>query len=167
MRYLLALLISFSVLGADAQKSRIGYINTNVLWSKMPEKAEADSLLNLKRIEFQQHLKSLQEEYQQKVTEVQNDSTTDRNSALFKEKVSSIQSLEKRINSFTGDAEKELKAYQDTLYTPIREKMQNAIDKVADDRDYEYILDASFGHMIYRKNESYNILPDVLEELNL
>ena len=52
------------------------------------------------------------------------------------------------------------------LLDPILRKAQSAIDEVAKDGKYTYILDSGSGALLYSK-ESEDILPKVKKELGL
>ncbi len=148
------------------QRSKIAYINTNQLWQAMPEKALADSLLEKEAAEYREYLgimlnelKTLEEAYQK---DLQNERQT-----LNQEKEKDILQKRKRIEEYSANADKELTARKEELYHPIRNKMQSAIDKVAVQLKYDYVLDASYGNIIYRRNEQDDIIKDVLKELGL
>jgi outer membrane protein len=104
-------------------------------------------------------LKTLEEAYQK---DLQNE-----RQVLSQEKEKDILQKRKRIEEYSANADKELTARKEELYHPIRTKMQSAIDKVAVQLKYDYVLDASYGNIIYRRNEQDDILKDVLKELGL
>jgi len=156
--------VSFS---AISQKSRIGYINSNKLWELMPEKKEADSILKVMNQELGMHFTKMQKEFEQKFAELKADSTADKESLVYKSRTEDLKALDKKLRNFKTDAEKELVAKKEKLYAPIKEKMQNAIDAVADKKGLEYVLDSSFGNILYRRDESYNLMEDVKTQLKL
>lgn len=152
---------------AISQKSKIAYINTNALWQLMPEKAEADSVLNQEKLAIQTYYVDQQKDLQAKAQELNEDPNFDKDKLVYQQKIKDIQDRSKKLDAFVAEAEEELKKKQSELYTPIREKMENAINAVAEENGYEYVLDSSFGNIIYRKSESYNILEKVKNKLNL
>lgn len=152
---------------STAQKSRIAYINSNELWELMPEKKEADSVLKVMNQKLGAHFTKMQKEFEQKYAELQADSTADRESLVFKSRIEDLKSLDKKLSSFKTEAEKELVAKKEELYAPIRKKMQDAIDTVADKKGMEYVLDSSYGNILYRRDESYNLMDDVKMQLKL
>jgi len=54
-----------------------------------------------------------------------------------------LQGMEQRIMAFNQSAQQELQRKQMDLMLPIIEKAQNAVNKVAEDNGFAYILDAS------------------------
>lgn len=151
----------------DAQKSKVGYINTNELWAVMPEKPKADSLFAIKQQEYQERFNRMQVELKQKAALYDLDSLKMADPVIYKHHLEELKSLQKRTEDFQNDASASLQEYKDELYQPIREKMQAAIDKVADKGKYDFILDSSFGNIVYRRQESDNILPLVMDELGI
>jgi outer membrane protein len=76
-------------------------------------------------------------------------------------------SQQENLQKLPEEANKELVAKQEELYKPIREKMQTAIDQVANENGYDYIMDAAFGNLVYSKNKEDDILPLVKLKLDL
>ena len=150
-----------------AQKSKVGYINTNELWAVMPEKPKADSLFSFKQQEYQDRFNRMQTELNDKVAMYDLDSLQLADPVIFKHHLEELKSLQQRTEEFQKDATGSLQEYKDALYKPIRARMQEAIDSVAEEGKYDFILDSSFGNIVYRRQESDNILPLVLDELGI
>ncbi len=150
-----------------SQKSKIAYINTNVLWQLMPEKAAADSILNMEKLDLQKYYTEQTEDLKAKVQALNNDPNFDETKLIYQQKNKDIQDRYKELETFISKAERELQAKQNQLYKPIREKMEDAINSVAEENGYEYVLDSSFGNIIYRKSETYDILEKVKNKLKL
>ena len=150
-----------------AQKGKIGYIHTNDLWAAIPEKAQADSMVSVHHKELNDHFNQMVADYNQKLAAIQGDTLADQESMLYKSKVEELVSLQKRIEDFKENGEKEIATKREALYKPIRDRMQKAIDTVADREGYDYILDASFGNIVYRRKEEFDIMPLVKKELGI
>lgn len=155
----------FIAFHAYGQRSNVANINTVSLWDKMPEKAIADSLLNRQQLQYSEYYTELLTQYENDIIRLQNDSTS--NDLILYQKQVDIKVLENKIKTYRSSAENELKLMKDKLYDPIRNKMQDSIDIVATKLKYDYVIDTSFGNIIYTKNEKDNILNDVLDQLNI
>ena len=131
----------------------------------MPEKASADSLLNLQQIQYSEYYTQLLIQYEAGINAFQKDSTS--NDLILKQKQEDIQVLENKIKTYRSSAENELKLMKDNLYDPIRKKMLDAVNVVAERLKYDYVIDTSFGNVIYTKNEKDNILNEVADQLNI
>ncbi len=168
--FTLLLVLTFTM-GAFAQKgkttkSKVGYINTNELWALMPEKKAADEKLKAMESEMIAFVQKEQKSFQEGVVAFQKDSAN--MSELVKNQT--LQKLiqqQESLQTLPEDANKELTNKQEELYKPIREKMQKAVDEVAKENGYDYVLDAAFGNIIFTKNEEDNILPLVKVKLGL
>lgn len=167
----LALLLLVSVLltacskdkSGSSDRTKIGYINTQILWEKMPEKKRADSLL----LQFQ---KEINEDFERRLNEYQSIARiagVDDKSALSDSLKLVLDLKQREIVEYKNEIPGKILKRKNELNEPIREKMQKAVDDVAKDLKLTYVLDASYGVIIYRKSEKLNILDEVMLKLNL
>ena len=54
-----------------------------------------------------------------------------------------IQQLQERFESFSQTSQIEIQQLQQSLVTPIHQKLQNAIKEVSDENGYTYVFDSS------------------------
>lgn len=152
---------------AYGQRSKVAYINTQELWAKMPEKVIADSILELETNEYRLYLSVMVKELQSAEASLEEAKAANAKPILIQEKEKDVELKRKRIGEYTTTADTDLAKRREDLYNPIRKKMQDAIDKVAAKLKYDYVLDSSFGNILYRRTEEDNILPVVLKELKI
>jgi outer membrane protein len=158
--------LGFMAAKSVGTKSKVGYINTNELWALMPEKDKADEQLKKMESEMVAFLQAEQKTLQEGVIAFQRDSAG--MSDLVKNQTyQKLVNQQENLQKLPEEANKELMAKQEQLYKPIRLKMQNAIDKVAEENGYDYIMDAAFGNLVFSKNKEDNILSLVKVKLNL
>ena len=150
----------------NTAKSKVGYINTSALWQVMPEKSEADTALVKMKREFIGYLQQKQKTFENGVAVYKRDSSS-MSELIKKEKIEGLLKEQEAIKKFPEQADAELNKKKEELYTPIRVKMQKAIDAVAAENNYDYVTDVSFGHIIYAKNTEDNILSLVKSKLEL
>lgn len=165
MKYYLTLsflLISFI---AFTQRSNIAHISTTELWEMMPEKKAADSILMKMNKEYSDHFNKVNLEIQALINEYQADQSSA--PAVKADMAVDIQNKQVRLENFKKEAEAELLKKREELLAPIRKKMEDAINKVAKKNKYLYVLDSSYGNIIYVQNPSDNILDPVKKELGL
>ena len=162
----LFVIMAFSSCSRKSDKSsdvKIGYVNTQVLWEKIPEKKEADSLLKV-------YTKELNTDFNTRLNDFRTLSRiagADDNSAIADSLKLVLDLKQNEIIAFKNEIPKKLLKRKNELNEPIREKMQKAVDKVAKEKKLSYVLDASYGVIIYRSSENLNIIDDVLKELGL
>ncbi len=147
-------------------KSKVGYLNTNELWSKMPEKAQADTTIEQMKNEFIVYLQKKQMNFENQVIEFRKDSAS-LSELIRKERVNELIKEQESIQKFPEQAEQELIKKREELYDPIREKMQKAIDDVAMEQGYDYVIDASFGNIVFARNKEDNVMALVESKLGL
>ena len=158
--------LGFIAAKSTGTKSKVGYINTNELWALMPEKDIADQQLKKMETEMVTFLQNEQKSLQEGVVAFQRDSAT--MSRLVKNQTyQKLVQQQENLQKLPEEANKELVAKQEELYKPIRTKMQDAIDKVAAENGYDFIMDAAFGNIVYVKNEGDDIIPLVKVKLGL
>ena len=72
---------------------------------------------------------------------------------------------EKRLQEFQQNATTSLQKRNSELIQPLLNKIIKAVDKVAGENGFTYILDVSKGSVVYTSKDSQNINPLVLKVL--
>jgi outer membrane protein len=142
------ILFLFLPLSSFAQQDKFGNINTNDLLSSMPDIVAAKAYLDSMSKQAQSTLKSLEDEYSQKTSDYQNNSSTWTDAAK-KSKATEIEQLQQRATQYQQDAKDELEKKQDERMTPIINKVKDAIKQVAKEGGYTYIFDTAGGTVLY------------------
>lgn len=160
---LLVVAVSTSVFGQKTVK--IGHINSNELLSAMPERTKIQKDLETYATDLRTTLETMRKEYEAKVKEFQGkqDVMTE---VIKNSKIKEITDLEKRITEFQQTAEADLQKKEEELLQPIIDKAKEAINTVAKEGAYTYILDSSVGVVLYSV-EGDDILPLVKKKLGL
>jgi outer membrane protein len=165
-KLLTAAFITVTVLMISGQanaQSKIGYISTEELISVMPETAKADS-----------NLKQLQEALIQNAQDKENalQSAIEKfnvDSAKMSESVKGVKrtELQKMLTDLQSEnqrIEQQLRQRQQELITPINKKAFDAIQAVAKENGYGYVLEK--GALLVAP-QGDDILPLVAKKLNL
>lgn len=160
---ILVVAMSTSVFAQKAVK--IGHINSNELLSAMPERAKIQKDLETYATDLRTTLETMRKEYETKIQEFQakQDVMTD---VIKNSKVKEITDLEKRITEFQQTAEADLQKKEQELLQPVIDKAKDAINTVAKENAYTYVLDSSVGVVLYSV-EGDDILPLVKKKLGL
>ena len=143
---------------------KIGYILSERIRSEYEEFKEAESQLQLEykkvQFEFDQRVKkldSLKQDY-----EVKRLMSLDKGESIKKE----IENTERQIQTYQAEKvgpQGELMRKQAQMEYDILGKVKKAVDKVAIDGGYDYIIDASVGLLYYKPK--FDLTDDVLHEL--
>lgn len=150
---LMSVVVFMSTL-AFAQK--IGHIDRTALIKAMPETAEVEKKLAGIQQEYATAYQAMEQEYNQMVQDAQANQKV-WPEAILQSKVKAIQDKEQQIAQFEQTASEDLQKQQATLYQPIIDKAAKAIEDVAKENGFIYIIDSSVGVLLYTGGE--DILP--------
>jgi len=158
---LMLLLVSLSF--ADV---KIGYVDSNEIMNNFEEVRQI-------QVDLEKEQKRLEAEMQEILYSLDSlKKDFDRQSLLMsemrrKEKQNEIINKEKAAQKFQLDKfgpEGEIYRIQNQLLKPILAKIDAAIQKVGNERGYDFILDAMSGALLYAL-DSHNLTEDVMDEL--
>jgi len=131
-----------------AKAQKIAHISVDSLISIMPESAVAEGLVTKHQKDLETQVAGMQTELQTKYEKYIAEGAT--YSDLIKaSKEKELQDLKNRVDEFTNQARQDLQKKQQELSRPIYEKARKAIDLVAKENSYKYVLDTSTGVVIY------------------
>jgi len=132
----------------SAQK--FGYINSAELFQEIPEVKEAQANLETYQAQLQKKGQEMLTAYQ---TEAQAIGLKAQQGELSPKaqdvEAQKLKSKEVEIAKFQQESEQKIMQKNETLFKPIRDKIQTAIDAVAKENGYAYIFDYSVGVLIY------------------
>lgn len=163
--FLMIALFAVSAVSFGQKVMKIGHINSNDLLTAMPERATIQKDIEAHAAQLTATLDAMRKEYETKVTGYQQNEAT--MSDIIKEnKIKEITDLEKRITEFQQTAQTDLQKKEQDLLTPIIDKAKEAINTVAKENNYTYVLDSSLGVVLYSM-EGDDILPLVKKKLGI
>jgi Outer membrane protein len=162
-----ALFISLAGMAQGEQPLKVGHINADALLSMMPETKEAQQKLEEYGRQLEKDLEEMQGEFETKVTEFR--ANEKMMTTLAREtKTEELESLQRRIQQFNQRAQQDLQEKQVELLSPVIERATNAVQEVARENGYTYILDSSQSKavIIFAENGD-DIMPLVKAKLGL
>ena len=162
---LLMLVVALSTTAMAQKGTKVGHINSNDLLTAMPERTTVQKELEEYANQLKVTLDAMSKEYETKVADFQSkqDVMTD---IIKNNKIKEITDLEKRIKEFQQTAEADLQKKEQDLLQPIIDKAKTAINDVAKENGYTYVLDSSVGVVLYSV-ETDDILPKVKKKLGI
>jgi len=161
----LAIVTVLGVSNAIAQNSKIGHINSNDLLELMPEKDQAAKDVEAFAKQLENQLKTMSAEYETKLRDYQSQQAL-MTEPVRQTKIQEITDLEQRIQQFQLTAQESLQKKEGEILKPIIDKAKKAIEDVAKEKGYDYILDTGLGVVLYHKSGD-DILPLVKKKLGL
>ena len=158
--------LSFSFLFSQGQK--VGYVNTQSIFAQNEDArlAHADVEKEAKRLQVEYEnkamtLDSLMRDYQKLELMLTDDMKAERQQAM--------QSLNAELENFQmkyfGQPDGEIFLMLQERMAPINVLMQSAIEKVAAENSYDYVLDFSQGFILY-KLDSHDLTQLVIDKMN-
>lgn len=158
--------LSFGAL-SQAQSLKFGHLNTNELISLMSERDSAVVKLLAYQDDLQETLQSMETEYNTKLNEYQR-KRNEWTPVVIETKERELGELGQRMQQFQQNAQQEMAQMQQLLMTPVIEKAQNAITKIAKAQNLVYVFDLSAGSIIYFDDTtSVDLLPLAKKELGI
>jgi len=165
------LVSAFAVTKSYSQSDlKLGYTNVDYILSLLPEAKEIEAELTAYGKQLESQLQSKMAEFQEKVNDYQQKvSSGEMVAAVARDKEQELNGLRQAIEKFQRDADASLQKKQVDLLQPAYEKIQEAINVVAEANNYSYILSSdagAFAVILYAKEES-NVTDLILKQLGI
>lgn len=161
-----ALLIGVFTFSVAAQQ-KIGHVSTDAIMKQLPDAQDAQKQLDGFVVEWQNELNRMQKDWEAKFSDYDKKKlimTDARRADAEKE----LRNLDQRIADFRTQKfgqNGELFQKQNELMKPVQDRVFMAIQEVAKEAEYDYILDKSGEILMMYANEEYDVTQKVLERL--
>ena len=147
-------------------QTKLGHINMQELINLMPERDSAVIKLENYAKELDETMQGMQQEFNTKYQTYQQKNAT-WTAAILEAKTKELQEMQERLQMFQQNAQQEMGQLQQTLYAPIFDKANKAVEKVGTDGNFTYVIDLSAGALIFKGASSIDLLPQVKAELGI
>jgi outer membrane protein len=169
MKKLLLVACGIWLAAFSAQSQKYAVIDTKYILDKMPEYKEAQKRLDDQAILWQKEIDDQQTEldkmyrdFEAEQVMLSEELKKKREDQLFiKEK--NLRDLQRKRFGFEGDLFKK----RQELVKPVQDKVYNAVQKLAVQRSYDFILDKSEGITVIFADPKLEKSEDVLRELGI
>jgi outer membrane protein len=158
--------------GVVNAQQKIAHINSQELIEAMPETKAAKTTYEAFAKQKQTDIEAMNTEFQKKTTvfsdkqktvsEANKESLTKELQVMYNE----LQEMEKRLTTADQSAQQELQKKQEELYSPIVTKATTAVNAVAKEKGYAYVLDVSQPTVVYFAGGD-DLLPAVKTKLGI
>ena len=164
MKKLIIFLLMMLPLGVFAQESKIAIVNTQEVIQAMPEFATMQKQMADMEAKYKNEMKVMQDEYNKKYSDfvAQQDSLTEN---IKMRRMQELQDMEQRTQNFIQISQQDFQKKQGELFTPIQDKLKNAIKAVGDEKGYTYILDPQI--VLYQGNTAVDATQFVKAKLGI
>ena len=158
----IALLMALPMTFTYAQ-SKVAHIDTQKLIGEMPEVIAAQKQLEQLEKTYTSEIENTYKEFQTKAQSYSADAanqTDVTNQARQKE----LETMQQNINQYRETAAQDLQKKQVEMMRPLYDKARAAIEKVAAEQGFDYVLDASAGGSVIMA-KGKDLMADVKAEL--
>lgn len=165
----LLLIIGLALFLKNASAQRYAIVDTKYILDKMPDYKEAQKKLDQFSLQWQKEIDDKQavldkmyRDFEAEQVMLSDDLKKKREDELFlREK--EVRDLQRKRFGFEGDLFKK----RQELVKPIQDKVFNAIQKIAVNRSFDFILDKSEGITVIFADPKLDRSEDVLRELGI
>jgi outer membrane protein len=156
-------------LAQNNQSQKIGHADWEYIFSQLPEYGQIENELQAYESQLQNQLKGKRLELENKYKSYQSipANTPD---AIKKDKESELAYLQENIQKFQQDAQASMQKKQTELVNPIFARVGKAIEEVAVENGYAYIMNPQMmggGDVLLYTDQKYNISDLVLKKLGV
>lgn len=152
---------------AAVGQQKIGHVSTDAIMKQLPDAQDAQKQLDAFVVEWQNELTRMQQDWQKRFDDYDQKKlimTDVRRSEAERE----LRDLDQRIADYRGQKfgqNGELFQKQNELMKPVQDRVFKAIEEVAKDEGYDYVLDKSGEILMMYANEKNDLTPKVLQKL--
>ena len=156
-----ALIAALLVASASSAQSIVAHVNVDSLLVQMPEYKLAQEALQAEQAKFESEAKEMNAELEKGAQALQANAAT-WTELRQRQEQTRLQEMYHNIQEYMQQAQSQLQQKEVELVTPVLEKLQAAINAVAETKKFSYVLDASQskGQVVYAKG-GINIGGDV------
>lgn len=149
----------------NAQK--FGFVNSAELFQDIPEVKEAQANLETYQSQLQKKGQAMLTAYQTEYQALgQKQQQGELSPKALEAESQKLKNKEVEIAKFQQESEQKIMKKNETLFKPIRDKIQAAIDDVAKEKGYAYVFDYSAGIIIYA-DDTTDVTPMVKAKLGM
>ena len=160
MKKLIVMLMMMAPVAVFAQK--FGKVNTQTIMQSLPELSKVNGELEATDKQYENELKSMQEELQRQ-SEAYEKAKSTMNATTQQQKEQELQGLYQKIQQTYQDNQQALQKAQQEKMQPVLNKVRNAIQNVGNTGGYTYIFEE--GAAVYTGTNVEDVTSKVQSEL--
>jgi outer membrane protein len=148
-------------------QQKIGYVDSKVIIENMQDAQDAQKTLDNIVSQWKQEISQLNDSLSQMKDDYEKKKLI-LTENIRKQKESDIASMEKRISDYKNSKFGENGEYfqkQNELMKPVQDKVFKAIQDVAKEDDYDFVIDRSSELLLLYMNEKYDLTSQVIKKL--
>lgn len=154
---------------AQTPDQKMGYADWDYIFSQLPEYKQIEAELKTHGDQLQNQLQAKYKDYETKLKTYQSGAAT-MVDAVRRDKEIELTQLQENIQKFQQDAQTSLQTKQDQLMGPVFTKVGKAIEDVAKEQGYAFIINPQLiggGDILLYSDNKYDISDAVLKKLGI
>ncbi len=161
------LLLLAAITPTQAQNQRFGYVDTEYILENIPEYKDAQDELNELSTRWEKEIKAKYDQVEKMYRDYQTESVLLPEDMKRKreEEIIAKEKEAKDLQMKYFGPEGDLFNKRTELVEPIQEKVFNAIQNIAETRNYAFVFDKASGAMMLYASDKFDISDDVLDEI--
>ncbi|MFH1298039.1 MAG: OmpH family outer membrane protein [Bacteroidota bacterium] len=144
---------------------KIGYVDFNTLLQAMPGIDSVRTALQTYQGTLTDQMDQMRMEFENKYLDYQS-KAAGMSDIIKQNKEQELQQLQDRIDAFQTKAQQDLQTKQQKLLQPLIDKARKAIEVVATEKGYTYVLNAIEDVVLF-STPAHNLLPAVKQKLGI
>lgn len=160
--------ILFTSFAVKAQGAKIGYADVDYVLSEMPETKQAEKDLQSLNTQLQNQLQAKLKDYQTKLQAYQQGAANMAEQVRKNEELELTQ-MQQNLGRMEQESQLSLQKKQSELMQPITAKVGKAIEDVAKESGYDYILTAGVGgiDVVLYAAEKHDVSDLILKKMGI
>ncbi|WP_221391646.1 OmpH family outer membrane protein [Dyadobacter sp. NIV53] len=179
MRYLSVLLIFFclklSVSYGQDQHDKIGFVDQQYIFENLPEFKKLNLEIITKSQQYDKILKEKYDEFEAKSVAFEKLVAGKSEQTILRDKALELENLKKSYEDFQANSVNELREYYIKKFTPIRQKVNDAIIFAGRQKNYAFVLRMDLNPdggdiwpvVLYARDSTANLSADILKNLGI
>lgn len=163
---LIILLLAITPIAAIAQNAKLAHINTQEIFSQMPELSGIETQLNNQQEEISKNGQAIIDEFNKKSEEFQKLAATS-SDAVKADHQKQLEQINERYQMFLQNSQRTMEELRQKLLAPVQQKIAEAIKAVGDEKGYTYVFDLASGSIVYNNPAAEDATPLVKAKLGI
>lgn len=155
--------------GLSVAQQKIGHVSSDAIMKQLPDAQDAQKQLDAMVIDWQNELNKMQQDWQKKFDDY-NQKKLIMSEARRADAEKELRDLDQRIADYRNQKfgqNGELFQKQNEVMKPVQDRVFKAIQEVAKEEGYDYVLDKGGEILMMYANEKYDLTSKVLEKLQV
>lgn len=171
----ITLSLSFTSVLAQENRDKIGYVDQQLIIENMPEFKKLNQEITLKSQQYEKVLKGKYDEYEAKSAVLEKLAAAKSEQTILRDKLAELENLKKSYEDFETNAMSELRDYYSKKFTPIKQKVSEAIVFAGRQKGYSYVLRMDLNPdggdfwpiVLYSRDSTSNLSSEIMKNLGI